>query len=295
VNDSQLTEGLRAALDEVTASVGARPGLAARARTAGRRRRATRGLVAGLPALALAAGAAVALHGGAPTTTSAPATSTSGTAPAAAPSSSASAGPVKPKAETVAYEKKQIEVALANASNYMIRTEQSGGGYPGGVSTQWTDPRTAAFYEVPGDGPGKSATWIVENNQQWRNTSVDYTEGTWSTAVLDAPGTYKPDIAGGSPAELAQMIKLGFYKIVGHGTANGHDAIKLFRDWGPFDETIWIDARTYEPVHIVKWLNGKSPLTITIDEFWGPRTPSLVKLVNNPVIPARFKQVSPPS
>jgi hypothetical protein len=293
MNDSQLTEDLRAALDEVTASVGAKPGLAARARAAGRRRRVTRGLAAGVPALALAAGAAVALHGSAPASTGAPTiASTSGTASASAPSASAS--PVKPKVETVAYVKKQIEAALANASNYMIRTVQSGGGYPR-ASTSWTDPRTSAFYSVPGDGPGKSASWIIENNQQWRDTEVDYTEGTWSVALMDAPGTYKPDIAGGSPTELAQMIKMGFYKIVGHGTVNGHDAIKLFRDWGPFDETIWIDASTYEPVHIVKWLNGKSPLTITIDEFWGPRTPSLVKLVNNPVIPAGIKQVSPPS
>jgi hypothetical protein len=43
MNESQLTDDLRAALDEATAGLGATPGMAVLARASGRRRRATRG------------------------------------------------------------------------------------------------------------------------------------------------------------------------------------------------------------------------------------------------------------
>ena len=71
MNESQMIEDLRSALDDATSHVGARPGLAERARAGGRRRRTVRGLLAGVPAVALAAGAAFAIHGSAPAATSA--------------------------------------------------------------------------------------------------------------------------------------------------------------------------------------------------------------------------------
>jgi hypothetical protein len=74
MNESQMIEDLRSALDDATSHVGARPGLAERARAGGRRRRTVRGLLAGVPAVALVAGAAFAVHGSAPAATSASAT-----------------------------------------------------------------------------------------------------------------------------------------------------------------------------------------------------------------------------
>jgi hypothetical protein len=71
MNESQMIEDLRSALDDATSHVGARPGLAERARAGGRRRRTVRGLLAGVPAVALVAGAAFAVHGSAPAATSA--------------------------------------------------------------------------------------------------------------------------------------------------------------------------------------------------------------------------------
>jgi hypothetical protein len=71
MNESQMIEDLRGALDDATSHVGARPGLAERARAGGRRRRTVRGLLAGVPAVALVAGAAFAVHGSAPAATSA--------------------------------------------------------------------------------------------------------------------------------------------------------------------------------------------------------------------------------
>jgi hypothetical protein len=71
MNESQIIEDLRSALDDATSHVCARPGLAERARAGGRQRRAVRGLIAGLPAVALAAGVVFAVHGSAPAATSA--------------------------------------------------------------------------------------------------------------------------------------------------------------------------------------------------------------------------------
>jgi hypothetical protein len=71
MNESQMIEDLRSALDDATSHVGARPGLAERARAGGRRRRTVRGLLAGVPAVALAVGGVFAVHGSAPATTSA--------------------------------------------------------------------------------------------------------------------------------------------------------------------------------------------------------------------------------
>jgi hypothetical protein len=71
MNESQMIEDLRSALDDATSHVGARPGLAERARAGGRRRRTARGLLAGVPAVALVAGAAFAVHGSVPAATSA--------------------------------------------------------------------------------------------------------------------------------------------------------------------------------------------------------------------------------
>jgi hypothetical protein len=71
MNESQMIEDLRSALDDATSHVVARPGLAERARAGGRRRRTVRGLLAGVPAVAVAVGAAFAVHGSAPAATNA--------------------------------------------------------------------------------------------------------------------------------------------------------------------------------------------------------------------------------
>ena len=88
MNESQMIEDLRSALDDATRHVGARPGLAERARAGGRRRRTARGLLAGVPAVALVAGVAFAAHGSAPAATSPgivmPARSTASSSPGSA-------------------------------------------------------------------------------------------------------------------------------------------------------------------------------------------------------------------
>ena len=87
MNESQMIEDLRSALDDATSHVSAPPGLAERARAGGRRRLTVRGLLAGVPAVALVAGAAFVVHGSAPAATSA------STAPTAIPSRPSSREP----------------------------------------------------------------------------------------------------------------------------------------------------------------------------------------------------------
>jgi hypothetical protein len=285
MNESQMIEDLRSALDDATGHVGARPGMAQRARAGGRRRRAVRGLLAGVPAVALVAGAAFAVHGSAPAATSAGA---------------GVRGSATPQVVTAAYVAKQVEANLAGASNYIIRTVTNS--YPGGPITAWTDPRSGAYYDVQGAGSTRSLSWLsthyVKGSLPLSETDVFYANSTWDETVLPADGTSTPtqglDVPGGVPAQLAQELKSGKFTIKGHGHVNGHDAIELWHDFGPVEVAIWVDSKTFQPVRFARTLLPPvvpTDFTVTDDEFWTPRTAALVNLVNNPKIPAGFKRV----
>src|SRR3984957_3388697 len=106
---------LRSALDEEAGDLRVPPGAAQRARSRARRRRAARGLLAGVPAAALATGLVLAMQnnnrGHAPRAT--------GTTPSpAAPAATAAS---QPAVETAAYVTKRVEAVLANANHYIIR------------------------------------------------------------------------------------------------------------------------------------------------------------------------------
>jgi hypothetical protein len=305
MNETQLTDDLRAALDEATAGMAATPGLAVRARASGRRRRATRGLLAGVPVLALAAGTVVALHGSAPA---------SGVGVGDSVSANASG---QSKAVTEAYVVKRAEAALANADNYIL-TETGIGAYER-LTSSMIDPRTSSFYTRPGnDQVGKSATW---SGTYWRNgyqhfwaTDVNYTNRTWWSNDESSTGKSTPNTApvtpGGSPSDFAQELKDGELKLTGRrAEINGRQAIELVRgsklppNMPPQlakklakaiakshgGASFWIDAQTYLLLRIAtKGISG------TVNETWTPRTPALTQLVNHPVIPAGFRHISAP-
>jgi hypothetical protein len=305
MNESQLTDDLRAALDEATAGLRATPAMAVRARASGRRRRTTRGLLAGVPALALVAGAAVALHGSAPASSVSLRVGASG----------------QPKAVTEAYVVKRAEAALANADNYIL-TETGIGAYERTESSM-IDPRTSSFYTRPGnDQVGQSATW---SGTYWRNgyqhfwaVDVNYTNRTWWSDDESSTGKSTPNTApvtpGGSPSDFVKALKDGELKLSGRrAEINGRQAIELVA--GPnlpsvvnmssqlakkmlearakYDKShgggsgYWIDAQTYL---LLRMGTGSG----AVNETWTPRTPALTKLVNHPVIPAGFKQVPAP-
>jgi hypothetical protein len=168
MNESQLVEDIREALDETTASLRVPPGAAARARSRGQRRRAGRGLLALVPAAAVITGVAVLSHGG-----STPAREVS-----AAPRPSVTM-------QSDAYVTRQVEAVLATANNYIIATSATSG--PGQITTSYLDPMTGTTRSVVSGAGDKVTYWVQTsvsgNEDQWRTTYVDNTNHTWWTKL----------------------------------------------------------------------------------------------------------------
>ncbi len=218
MNESQLAEDVRVALDEATEGVRGSAGLAARARTRGRRRRAGRGLLAIVPAAAVISGVAVFAHGG-----GAPARGVTAT-----PSPSATV-------QTDAYIARQVEAVLGNADNFVIATSADSG--PGQVTTSYLDPVTGTTRSVVSGAGDKVTYWIQTrvsgNEDQWRTTYVDYTKHTWWTKATHS-GQLGDDTsnlpvlnAQTPPAQISHALALGELRIGLKGQVKGHAAIEL--------------------------------------------------------------------
>jgi hypothetical protein len=105
--------------------------------------------------------------------------------------------------------------------------------------------------------------------------------------------------AGGTPAQIRSALSSGHYRVIGHRVINGHQAIGLKGPWARGYMEVWVDAHTYQPVHVViaDFADQPGPLRhdeIVINESWVARSPALVQLTNHPRIPAGFRQVSAP-
>ena len=141
MSEAQIADGVREAVDEATSGLRIPAGTAARARAKGRRRRATRGLLAVVPAVGLVAGVTVALHGG-------------GSVPshqaASVPGHSATV-------QTDAYIIHRVEAALGSADHYIIATSATSG--PGQVTTTYQDPSTGTGRSVVSGSRAASSSW----------------------------------------------------------------------------------------------------------------------------------------
>jgi hypothetical protein len=285
MNESQLAEDVRVALDEATEGVRGAAGLAARARSRGRRRRVGRGLLAVVPAVAVASGVAVFAHGG-----GAPAPGAT-----AAPGSSVTV-------QTDAYIARQVEAVLGNANKYIIETSATSG--PGQTTTTYQDPVTGTTRSVVSGAGDKVTYWIQTqvsgNEDRWRTTYVDYTTRTWWTKATHS-GRLGDDTsslpvlnAQTPPAQISRALALGELRIGLKGHVNGHAAIELVyagRLAAKADAVhYWVDATTFEPVSIVL-----PPFTAasTITESWLPKSAAIVAQTDKPQVPAGFRQVPP--
>ena len=284
---------LRSALDEEAGDLRVPPGAAQRARSRARRRRTARGLLAGVPAVALATGLVLAMQNN----TRGPATSATGTtASPAAPVASAAS---QPAVETAAYVAKHVEAVLANANHYIIR--ETTNSYSGGTYTSWTDPRTGSAYAVQGTGSRKVLSWnsayFVKRVLHWSTTEADYSTHTWFVSIIHAAGPVQgplPKPADGndvSPAQLRKWLKDGTMRVVGHGHVNGHQATALRAQLAIGTLKIWVDSQTFEPVREISALGVAQQHTLVFNESWVPRTARLVSLANHPQVPAGFTQV----
>lgn len=284
---------LRSALDEEAGDLRVPPGAAQRARSRARRRRTARGLLAGVPAVALATGLVLAMQnnpGG-------PATSATGTT--ANPTAPAATAASQPAVETAAYVAKHVEAVLANANHYIIR--ETTNSYAGGTYTSWTDPRTGSAYAVQGTGSRKVLSWnsayFVKRVLHWSTTQANYSTHTWFVSVIHAAGPVQgplPKPADGgdvSPAQLRHWLKDGTMRVVGHGHVNGRQATALRAQLAIGTLKIWVDSQTFEPVREISSLGVGQRHTLVFNESWVPRTARLVSLANHPRIPAGFTQV----
>jgi hypothetical protein len=284
---------LRSALDEEAGDLRVPPGAAQRARSRARRRRAARGLLAGVPAAALATGLVLAMQNN----TRGPATSATGTT--ASPAAPAASTASQPAVETAAYVTKRVEAVLANANHYIIR--ETTDSYPGGTYTSWTDPRTGSAYAVQGTGSRKVLSWnsayFVKRVLHWSTTEADYSTHTWFVSVIHAAGPVQgplPKPADGShvsPPQLRKWLKDGTMRVVGHGHVNGHQATALRAQLAIGTLKIWVDSQTFEPVREISALGTVQRHTLVFNESWVPRTARLVSLANHPQVPAGFTQV----
>ncbi|MFI5064792.1 MAG: hypothetical protein ACHP9Z_12555 [Streptosporangiales bacterium] len=300
MNESQIIGDLHSALDDEARDVHVPPGAAQRARIRGRRRRTARGLLAGVPAVALAAGLVIAAQGH-----SGPGTRPAGTGAGAAGGTTGRAAgttTARPKAETAAYVVKQVEAVLANENQYISREVTNS--YQGGTYTSWTDPRTGSAYAVQGTGSAKVLSWnsayFVHRVLHWRTTEADYSTRTWFVSVIHAAGPVQGPLTkpadGGTltPAELKRWLAAGTMRVVGHGYVNGHHAIELRARLGIITQIFWVDAQTFLPVREIKEFGRGLGGDLVFNDSWIPRTAALVNIANHPQIPAGFTRVPAP-
>ncbi len=80
---------------------------------------------------------------------------------------------------------------------------------------------------------------------------------------------------------------------MGHPYVDGHSTVELSITAGSAKTyVIFADVHTYQVVRSIKYFNQASQAPpITANYQWVPRTPAMVRLVNNPVIPDGFAEV----
>lgn len=275
-----------------------------RARQRHRRVLALRGGAAAGAAVLAAGGLFAAVHGTGGTAV--------GTATGTATAKGGTAGTAGPTArtETVAYVTKQVQTALANVNNYIIRDDQVQTGPSGNSSTNWTDPRTSNAFEILQDpaAGGKSIAWLstylVNRVLTWKDIEADYATHTWFVDVFHAAGPIQGSTAGATnnvltPADVKAWLDSGKLKIIGHQDINGHHTIGLRSRWADGYRELWVDSQTFQPVRVITadFANSKGPLKnvkLIDNETWLPRTNQLLDMVNHVHIPAGFRQVAPP-
>jgi len=288
MNESEIAEAVRSALDDATAEMAVRPDIAQRARRLGRRRRVVRGLLAVVPVIALAgAGAAFAAH-------------SSGIAAhssAAGVHSSAAAAATSPDVLTAAYVTKQVEAQLAQADHYIVRTTRQ---LAGETIITWTDPVTDGDRQLLAATDGKVLQWSepykVGEYMHWKITVVQTANQTWwsDTVQASAPMQQEPPSSAvalspfTSQAQLNEALSRGQLTIAAKGTVNGQAAVDLRLTEKKTQLNYWVNAQTYQPVEMVE---GNTVIGIA----WLPRTKSLVTQANTPQIPPGFQRVSAPA
>jgi hypothetical protein len=292
MSESQIAEALHSVLDEEAAGVTARPDAAHLARRHGRRRRVARGLMAGVPALALVAGgAALAAHG-------------AGAASPAAP---------HPAVLDAAYLTKHVESQLSSSNyldKYVIENTVTPNTIPGTSHVNWYDPATGNAQTADKSAKDSVTTWATFNaNQPYKLTVVDTAAKTVSTSFSTLKGSARPEptptvLLPGHPPRLfalgpdlsASQLKAmakGGASIVGKGVVDGQPVIDLRPSTGTrmvYD--YWVTPGTFQLLKVVERTTDETGTTYTSTADFLPKTKSLAAQVNIPQIPPGFSRAS---
>jgi len=253
------------------------------------RRKATRALMAVVPAVALVVGgAAVAAHR----------------------TGSASPAATHPAVLTADYVKKKVEGTLSSTNDIV---EVTGNGFvflhSAGSSinpvnyvvtsgtyavTAWTDPVTGNLQTVIKSPTDVVTTWTTshEVGEQVSQKSVTVDAAT-KTASISAgvlsPGEL-PASGYASPQQLKEALATGQLTITNKSAIDGQSAVDLHvRNVNGSTLDLWVNTRTFQLVKLVEPLT--SAVTVTDYYHYLPRTKSLVDQVSTPQIPAGYRQV----
>lgn len=283
MSESQIAEALRAALDDEASGVRARPDAAHRARRRGRRRKVTRGLIAGVPAAALVAG------GAALTAHAVGASSPDGSRPAVL---------------TAAYVTRHVDSALSssNIDNYIIEST------PAGVSvSNWADLATGHFESVQKSASGTVTIWQANHKAGGQSslttTVVDTAARTVTTSTAQGAGVGITGLGGPFGAsDYGQALASGQATMAGTGVIDGQPVVDLHLS--QLNNVHWYNAVTHSPAagvadfwvnsrnfQLVKVVWGEAPHPFTTYFHWFPRTRALVAQVGTPQVPAGYRHV----
>jgi hypothetical protein len=298
-DETQLSDDLRHIVDDQPFA----PNIEAiehRGQLKRRRGLAARGL-AGLTVLgvAVAAGLVVNAHGGTAGKVANQAITKTATRKAPAKTGGTA------KLETVAYVQQQIAAAALNLNNYLIESRGKDSDPPYDEITIWTDPRTGNTLLLEYSGYNRIAYWMhtyfdSQRVLHWDQTQVNYGPRTWwnlnehAGSPIQGPVPKGPESTTATPADVEQVLKEGVGKIVGHPYVDGHHTVELSIALGTVKTyVIYADVHTFQVVRTIDYFPSTPDAKPIQDDYtWVKRSAAMVKLVNHPVVPADFTQVS---
>lgn len=243
------------------------------------RRKATRALMAVVPAVALmAGGAAVAAHG------------TGAASPAATHTA----------VLTADYVKKKVEATLGSAS-YVVEITgnafiafNSTGSSIAMVTGSSAGPSQTTFIDlVTGNYEGVVAKTATDTETTWatgKQPTVKFvTVDTATKTVYDGSEGALAEQSYAGPSQLRQFLATNQLALAGKSVINGQGVVDLRLTSRSGLVDYWVNAQTFQVVKFVVTVGKSTPFTTYY--HWLPRTKSLVTQVNTPQIPAGYRQV----
>lgn len=311
-DDNHLIDQLQSGIAERQSKISAPHGIGDNARRVAHKRAVTRAVGAGVPVLAAAGVATVLATSSGPAATTARGPSTGGS-----PLSAPTAGSVR--VENTAYIIKRVKAKIAadRQSSTVVHTQlYTRGEATSNGSLLIQGPRKAEGWQyLPPDGTvsqrsvgintdgsptGITGTMVigpvVNGKAQATFTVIDSSNHTYSqtrTQYSVDPNTpaATPSLQN-SPAEVQHELESGTVTPEGTTTVNGTQAIALSVAM-PSDavyETLYVDARTYQPMRtvIASSYGGNSTVLVT---DWIPATPDNIAKAKGDSIPAGYTKV----